>query len=103
MTMGLAQSLVSLGAPSTHRTGFLAQGFPRVLSDGVLGTERPSMGGGRSQGKELEPCLATPDYSWQLPAQPGYTEQKSAAWGSGPRAATSACTPLLQPLFGPWG
>lgn len=103
MAMGLAQSLASPGAPSTPRIGFLAQGFPRVLSDGVLGAECPSRRGGRPQGKELGPCLAAPDYSWQLPAQPGYTEQKSAAQGSAPRAATSACTPLLQPLFRLWG
>ena len=57
MTMGLAQSLVSLGAPSTPRTGVLAQGFPRVLSDGVLGAERPSRMGGSRRERSWGPAL----------------------------------------------
>ena len=60
MTMGLAQSLASPGAPSTPRTGFLAQGFPRVLSAGVLGAECPSRRGAAAAGKGVGalPCRA---------------------------------------------
>lgn len=115
MAMGLAQSLASPGAPSTPRIGFLAQGFPRVLSDGVLGAECPSRRGGgrreRSWGPALPrlttagSCLPSLDIQSrnqllgalrpELPPQPALP-CSSPSSGSGARATPSTLAEQLE-------
>lgn len=67
--------------------GLLEQGFSRVFSAWVLGAGRPPR---VMQGEDSGPRPAPLHHSWQPPTGPGYVEQKSAASGSGPRAAALA-------------
>lgn len=82
--------------------GLTPSGPPGPPSPGVrapwcffcLGPGHPPTGG---QGRGVR-ALPHPCHSWQLPVRPGYVEQKSASWGSGPTVGpTSDSHPTLGP------